>query len=104
MAATVCDLRRRNRQQAGNAATANIVDPREYHVVALDLDHDRRGQALAVELAERHREIGCVTVPADREIGAKGYLRGALRAAHRDLPFAAARRGFLPLGELFAQP
>src|SRR6478736_33385 len=47
-------LRRRDRQQAGNAAAADIVDAREHHVVALDLHHDWRGQALAVEFAERH--------------------------------------------------
>ena len=57
-------LRRRDRQQAGNAAAADVVDAGEHHVVALDLDHHGRGQALAVELAERHREVGGVGCPS----------------------------------------
>ena len=40
-----------------------------------------------------------MAVPADGEIRAERDLRGALRTAHRDLPFAAARRDFLPLNE-----
>src|SRR4051812_46609176 len=47
-------LRRRNGQQTGNAAAADVVDPREHHVVALDLDQHRSGEAFAVELAKRH--------------------------------------------------
>src|ERR1700757_962156 len=91
------ESRRRDRQQAGNAAAADVVDPREHHVVALDLDHDRRGQALAVELAERHGEVGGVAVPADGEVGTERDLRRALRPADRDLPLATLRRYFLLL-------
>src|SRR5205809_546770 len=58
-------LRRRDRQQAGNAAAADIIDAREYDVVALDFHQNGRGQALAVELAERHGEIGSIGIPAD---------------------------------------
>src|ERR1700687_625778 len=94
---------RRNCQEAENAAPADIVDAREHHVIALDFHHDRRGQTLAVELAERHREVGRMAVPADREVGAERDLRGTLRTAHRDLPFASARRRFLPFEEFLAQ-
>src|SRR3979411_2798153 len=86
-------LRRRNCQQAGNAAPADIVDAREHHVIALDFHHHRRGQTLAVELAERHRKVGRMAIPADREVGAEGYLRWTLRTPDRDLPFAAPGRG-----------
>src|ERR1700682_5144283 len=67
---TVSALRGRNCQQAGNAAPADIVDAREHHVIALDFHQHRRGQTLAVELAERHRKVGGVAVPADRAVGA----------------------------------
>ncbi len=71
---------------------ADVVDAGEHHVVALDLHHDRGVQALAVELAERHREVGGMAVPADGELGAERDLGGALRTAYRNLPFAVARR------------
>src|ERR1700751_4598605 len=90
-------LRRRDREQARDAPAADVVDAREHDVVALDLDHHGRGEALAVELAERHGEVGGVAVPADGEIGTERDLRRALRAAHRDFPFAALRRHLLPL-------
>jgi putative ABC transport system substrate-binding protein len=38
-------LRRRNRQQAGDAAAADIVDAGKHHVIALDFHHRRRGWA-----------------------------------------------------------
>src|ERR1700760_2957356 len=94
---------RRDRQQAGNAAAADVVDPREHHIVALDLDHDRRGQALAVELAQRHGEVGGMAVPADGEVRTERDLRRALRPADRDLPLAALRRYLLLLVELLTQ-
>ena len=96
-------LRRRDRQQAGDAAAADIVDAGEHDLVALDLDHDRRAQAFAVELAQRHGEVGGVAVPADGEVRAKRDLRRTLRTANGDLPFAPARRSFVLLGKLFAQ-
>src|SRR6266567_8152439 len=85
-------LRRRDRQQARDAAAADVVDAREHHVVALDLHHDRRGQALAVELAERHGEVGGMAVPADGEIRTERDLRRPLRAAYRNLPLAPLGR------------
>src|SRR5260370_41703694 len=84
-------LRRRNREQAGDAAAADVVDAGKHHVVALDLHQHRRGQAFAVEFAERHGEIGGMTVPADGEIRTERDLRGPLWTAHGDLPFTAAR-------------
>src|SRR5207244_3945050 len=94
---------RGDRQQARNAASADVVDAGEHDVVALDLDQHGRGQALAVELAERHRKVGGVAVPADGEVGAERDLSRALWAAHRDLPLAALRRHLLALVELVAQ-
>src|SRR4030088_826615 len=88
-------LRRRNRQQAGNAAPTDVVDAREHHVIALDLHQHRRGQALAVELAQRHRKVGGMAIPADRKVGPERNLRGTLWTAHRDLPFASPWRHFL---------
>src|SRR3954463_1448134 len=88
-------LRRRNREQAGNAAAADVVDAGEHHLVALDLDQHGGGEALAVELTERHGEVGSIGIPADGEVGAERDLGGALRTAHGDLPFAVARRHFL---------
>src|SRR5439155_9756204 len=61
-------LRRRNGQQGRDAAAADIVDAREHDVVTLDFHHDGCGEALAVELAQRHREVGGLAVPADREV------------------------------------
>src|SRR3954447_2548995 len=90
-------LRRRDREQAGNAAAADIVDAGEHHVVTLDLDHHGGGEALAVELAKRHREIGRTGIPADGEVGPERDLRRALRTAHRNLPLAIGRRRLLAL-------
>src|SRR5438874_10260086 len=99
----LCGLGRRNCQQGRDAAAADIVDAREHDIVTLDFHHDRRGEALAVELAQRHREVGGLAVPADREVGAKRHLRRALRPTYRDLPYAPLRRRFLPLDQLVAQ-
>src|SRR3954468_4715381 len=60
--------RRRDRQQAGNAAAADVIDPRKDHVVALDFHHHRRSQALAVEFTQSHGEIGRMAVPADGKV------------------------------------
>src|SRR5215475_3488931 len=95
--------RRRDRQQAGNAAAADVVDAREHYVVALDLDQHGRVEALAVEFAKRHGKIGGMAVPADGEVGAERNLRRSLRTADRDLPLAPLRRHLLPFHELLAQ-
>src|SRR4051812_43009091 len=95
--------RRRDRQQAGNAAAADVIDSGEHHVVALDLHHHRRSQALAVEFAQGHREVGRMAVPADGKVRTERDLRGALRTAYRDLPLVVPRRDFLPFDEFFAQ-
>src|SRR5581483_2146862 len=58
-------LGRRDREQGGDAPAADVVDAGVNHVVTLDLDHHGRVQALAVELAERHGEIGGVAAPVD---------------------------------------
>ena len=81
---------------------ADVVNAREDDIVALDFHQNRRGQTLAIELAERHREVGGMAVPSDREVGPERHLRGALRTAHRDLPFVSVRRRFLPFDELLA--
>src|SRR3954452_7834912 len=96
-------LRRRNGQQAGNASPADIVDPCEYHVVALDFDQYGCGQTFAVELAKRHGEISGMTIPANGELRAKRNLRRALRPAYRDFPFTRPRRRFMARGEFLAQ-
>ena len=44
-----------------------------------------------------------MAVPADREIGAERDLGGALRTAHRHLPFAPLRRRFLPFDQFLAK-
>src|SRR5271157_1749465 len=95
-------LGRRDRQEGRDALAANVVDARVNHVVALDLDHDRRVEALAVELAERHGEVGGMAAPVDREVGTQRHLRRPLRPAHCDLPLASVGGNFLLLGKLFA--
>src|SRR6185503_15868001 len=94
-------LRRRNREQCRDGAAADIVDAGEYDIITLDFHHDGRGEALAVELAQRHRKVGGLAVPADGEVGAERDLRRTLRSAHRDLPFAPLWRRFLPVYQLF---
>src|SRR5258708_28372443 len=101
---TVFALRRRYRQQAGNAAAADIVDASEHDVIALDFHHDRCGQALAVEFTERHGEIGGMAVPADRQVGTERDLCRALPTAYRDLPCASLWGRFPPRAQLVAQP
>src|SRR5205085_11028150 len=87
----VAALWRRYRQQRRNAAAADIVDAREHDIVALDFHQHRRGEALAVEFAERHGEVGRAAVPADREVGAERHLRGTLRPTDCDLPLPPLR-------------
>src|SRR5260370_6956659 len=82
-------LRRRYREQAGDAAASDVVDAGKHHVIALDLHQHRRGQAFAVELAERHGEIGGMAVPADGEVRTERALRPPLRTADPPLPLPA---------------
>src|SRR5205823_9968 len=96
-------LWRRNGQQTGNAAPADIVDPCEYHIVALDFDQYGCGQAFAVELAKRHGEISGMAIPTDGEVRAKRNLRRALRPADRDLPFTRLGGCFMTRGKFLAQ-
>src|ERR1700744_5858042 len=93
----------RKGQQAGYCSPADIVDPGKHDVVALDFHHDRRGQALAVKLTKRHREVRSIAVPADREGWAKRDVSRALRTAYRNFPFSSVRSGFLPVGEFLTQ-
>src|SRR3954464_3384190 len=85
-------LHRRLREQVRNGAAADIVDACEADTVTRHFGKQRRVQPGAVENTEHQREVGAFWIPGRLELLAQRDLRRGMRAAHRDLPFAAGRR------------
>src|SRR5436189_1665327 len=84
-------LNRWLREQVRNRATADIVGTREADTVAHGVGQQRRIEPGAIKNAEHQGEVGVLRIPGRLELVAKRDLRRGMRAAHRDLPFAAGR-------------
>ena len=93
----------RLREQGLERPSADVVEARIDHAAALDLGQHRRVELGAVEDAEHHREVGALRVPGGLEIRSQLDLRGAMRAADRDLPAAAGGLALVTFGELGQQ-
>src|SRR3954471_14521721 len=100
-------LHRRQGEHVGEAQAAQVVGPREADVVVHDVDEHWRVEPRAVEGAEHQREVRALGLPGWLELIAERDARRRMRAAHRDLPFAACGRrlaaGLERLAELRAR-
>jgi hypothetical protein len=86
-----------------NRAAADVVGAREADAVAHDVGKQRRIEPGAIEHAKHQREVGAFRIPGRLELIAQRDPRRGMRAAHRDLPFAAGGRRLAACGEGGAQ-